>query len=185
MFEIIEEPDGEPISVAEFKSHERITNSAEDTLILTYIKTARKQVEAITSLALITQQLRQRYLSFGSSLVLPRGPVSDTGSLEYDITILYTTELGDQEELTDFQVRSDIHPPRVVPAYQQSFPVTRAVVDAVILTYTAGYGEADDVPEDLRTAVRILAAHYFLHRDVDAPIPRQVWQLVSEYRTWF
>ncbi len=184
MFEVITEPAEEPVSVEDFKTHMRITQSAEDTLIGTYITAARRQIEALTSTAMVTQTLRQRYNSFGTFLKLPRGPMADVGSLEYDVTLTYVNLQGTTIEEEDFQVDSTVHPPRIIPAYEDDFPDAREVPDAVTVVYTCGYGTADDVPQDLRLAVKLLAASYYVGRDCDQPVPRAVWQLIAEYRPW-
>ncbi len=65
---------------------------------------------------------------------------------------------------TIYQVDGDREPARVGPAYGQVWPSTRAMMDAVQITYVAGTAAAD-VPEDLKAAVLLLASHWHRNRD--------------------
>lgn len=77
------------------------------------------------------------------------GPTSGTPGTDY------------QEDLTDSDEAW------VMPAAQGDWPaVADAVVNAVVVRYQVGYGAAeDDVPHDIRMAIRFRVADLFTYRD--------------------
>jgi uncharacterized phiE125 gp8 family phage protein len=62
-----------------------------------------------------------------------------------------------------YQVDIETQPGRIIPAYGQSWPATFAATNAVIINYTAGYGVAADVPDDIKSAI-IMITQYFYER---------------------
>ena len=59
--------------------------------------------------------------------------------------------------------------------------------DPVRVTFQAGYGTADDVPQPVKLAITMLAAHWYEHREAAgegqmAPIPHAVDALTAPYR---
>lgn len=54
-------------------------------------------------------------------------------------------------------------------------------LDAVQVTFTAGYGAANDVPGPLKQAIKILVAHWYEKRD-SASLPVDFEKLIAPYR---
>jgi hypothetical protein len=48
-----------------------------------------------------------------------------------------------------------------------SWPTTRDQINAVIVTFVAGYGAASAVPQYAKTAVKHLIGLWYLHREPD------------------
>jgi uncharacterized phiE125 gp8 family phage protein len=69
---------------------------------------------------------------------------------------------------------------RIAPAFGQIWPIVQQQLASVIVTYVAGYGPlGTDVPETLRTAVKMLTLHLYEHRgDEDVKIPETVHNLI-------
>ena len=79
----------------------------------------------------------------------------------------------------------DYTPPTISLAYNQTFPGTAPVFGAVWCDYQVGYGDdAEDVPEPIREAVRVLATHLFEHRgdEQGVEVPDAVRSLLWPYR---
>jgi uncharacterized phiE125 gp8 family phage protein len=53
------------------------------------------------------------------------------------------------------------------------WPATRAIVDAVAVEFTCGYGAPDDVPEPVRRAVLLLVGTLYANRETVAPTAMQ------------
>jgi uncharacterized phiE125 gp8 family phage protein len=161
-FQTTIEPSTEPITTAEAKSHIRVDVSTEDTLIDDYIKVARRLSERLTRRSFITQTITLKLDGFsGGEIVLPRSPAQSVTSIQYVDTDGATQTWS--SSLYDVDTSSE--PARVTPAYDEDFPDTRAVANAVTVTYVAGYGSASDVPEELRLLIRLLVGHYFENRE--------------------
>ena len=74
----------------------------------------------------------------------------------------------------------------IAPAYGKIFPPTRCQLDAVKVTYTAGYGPASAVPQGIVQAILLCIGHWYEHRTAVAegswgPIPRGVEALLAPY----
>ena len=82
-------------------------------------------------------------------------------------TLEYIDTAGETQTLdsANYDVDTDAEPARIKPAYGLSWPSTRDVIQAVILTYKAGYASADDVPEDIKHAIKLLVGHWYVHRE--------------------
>jgi uncharacterized phiE125 gp8 family phage protein len=64
---------------------------------------------------------------------------------------------------TTFQVDTYSKPGRMGLKFGQSWPIALRRINAIEVTYTAGYGGASDVPATLRQAILKLAAFEFDH----------------------
>jgi uncharacterized phiE125 gp8 family phage protein len=60
----------------------------------------------------------------------------------------------------------------------------RAAGAGLVVLFTAGFGDAAAVPEELKLAIRVLAAHFYEHREGDrgAPAPSALSALIAPYR---
>jgi uncharacterized phiE125 gp8 family phage protein len=143
-----------PVTVAQFKTFARIDinpeDTAEDSLIESFILAANRWVEDRISRTLITQVHRMtldRFPDIGS-IVLYRSPVVSVASLTYWDTA------GTQQTMdpADYRVVKNTDPARIEPI--EMWPAIQDRLEAVEVNYTAGYGtSADQVPEGLKTAV--------------------------------
>ena len=147
-------PGEEPVTRAEAKAWCRIDGDAEDALVEALIAAARLHVESATGRALIEQSWR---------LVLecPKGrlvPLPVVPALALVVAPDGVVLQGDAVLLAD--------------------PVETLSID-----YTAGYGAAADVPQDLKQAVLTLVAYWFEYRDTTGDTtPAGFERLIAGYR---
>ena len=67
---------------------------------------------------------------------------------------------------SEFQVDTSSEPGRIAPEFQKVWPETRDVFNEVTIVYTDGYGAAaSDVPESLKTAIKITAGSWYENRE--------------------
>lgn len=169
----------EPITDSEAKAHCRIEESAEDTLVSVWVKAARMEAEELLGRSLITQTRKQYLDWFPCAIELLYGPVLTVTS------IAYVDTAGDSQALAGsvYQLSTTSEPACIVEAYGQSWPVTRDQLDAVTVTYTAGYGAtAASVPEPIRQAIRILVGHHAENREASTREMQTVEALIAPYR---
>lgn len=178
---VMVEPQAEPLTTAEAKSHLRVDIDTEDTLIASYVKAAREWVEDTGALACITQTLAMRLDFFPGmrgcdpdrvdrhwsdryAIELPRAPVASVSSIAYVDAAGATQTLS--STLYQVSLGGRRLPARILPAYGQTWPVTRDQMDAVVVTFVAGYGAAGSaVPEAIRHLMRLLVAHQYEMRE--------------------
>lgn len=181
------DPASEPLSTAEVKTHLRIEFSDDDTYLDALIKAARRYVEQFTRRSLITQTWRYSldawpapiipaHLQTGTGVVLPYPPLQSVTSVQY------TDTEGSTQTFSDYTVDTDSDPGWILPSYGNAWPVTRNVMNAVRITYVAGYGDAStDVPDELRHAMKLLVAMWYENREAIDMVPDPINNLLRPY----
>jgi len=162
---VTSEPSVEPVSTADMKTHLRITHSDDDTYIAALVKAARIWCEEYQNRAYIFQTIELRLDEFpegGGEIELPRPPLESVTSVKY-IDTGGNTQTWDTANYT---VDKYYHPARIVEAYSKSWVNTRDVINAVTVTYVAGYGStANLVPASIVHAIKLIVSHWYEHRE--------------------
>jgi uncharacterized phiE125 gp8 family phage protein len=183
-------PVKEPVTLAEAKSHLRVEIADDDTLINTLIKAAREHVEKICSRALITQTWYLYLDSFpdsGEEIRIPMPPLATIVGITYvDIDgVTQTLAVG------EYTVDANSEPARVKEAYNETWPDTREIMNAVTVEFTCGYGDDEtDVPQTIRQAMLFLIGHWYENREavvisgniIAKELPAAVSALLASYR---
>lgn len=128
-------PLAEPLMKADVKTALRIDATDLDDVVDSLIVAARLHIEAICGRALVRQQRRLVLDAFPAEIRLPISPLRAVES------ITYLDSAGTEQTLSASDYRVDIYSdvPRIVPAYNTSWPDTYDVQNAVTVTYSAGY----------------------------------------------
>lgn len=183
-------PTKEPVSVADAKAHARVEVDDDDGLLEGLIVSARQFVENHIGRSLINQTLTlylDGFPSQGGSIALERPPISSITSVKY------VDSAGVQQTLDSSKYSLDAvsEPARLLPAYGESWPVTRSHINVVEVAYVAGYGaDKDSVPRAIRVAILQVVAHHYEHREVTisgtiiTPIPMAAKETLTPYRLW-
>ena len=150
---LIAGPGEEPVSLAEAKAFARIDGGDEDALVSALVAAARLHVESLTGRTLVTQTWRL-VLKCVSGLVVP-------------LPVVPAIALVDAPEGAVLQGDSVL---------------LASAADDLSIDYTAGYGDAEDVPQDLKQAVLTLVAYWYEHRDSVTMAPVGFERLVAGYR---
>lgn len=137
-------PYAEPVSLDEMKLHLRVDIDDDDTLITSIILAAREQVETVTQRQLVAATWKL-YLDefpctssvdvFGGVIRLGHSPVMLVDSIQYVDTNGVTQTLA----TSVYTVDVNTEPARIVLAYNQVWPATRAQLNAVTITYISGH----------------------------------------------
>lgn len=158
-------PDTEPLTLTDAKRQLRVEHALDDEYIQGAIAAARSHIETVTHRQLITATWVLRLDEFpdGEGIIkLPRPPLQSITSVQYVDTA------GDSQTLDSSLYTADVYsePGRLMPAYGQTWPSTRAVPNAVTVTYVAGYGDAwSNIPAQLRAALALIVADLYEHRE--------------------
>lgn len=175
------------LTTQECKDHlrETLSDANNDALIDAYARAAEDAVEKDLSRALLTQTWVLKLDRFPAWLIrLPRPPLSNVTSISYvePINGTLTTLAADQ-----YVVDTSCEPGRILKAYNVTWPSVRAIDNAVTITYVAGAANAAAVPSLLKTALKLMVADMYEHRErtltgtiqSDLPIYER---LVASYR---
>lgn len=170
-------PAEEPVTTAELKTWLRVEHSSDDTLIDSLGKTARILAERLIGRQMVTASwilsldgfpwpggwaFLENPMVFPDphTILLPKAPLASVSSVTYyDIGNTLRTLSS-----SVYVVDAATDPGRIVLGMGQVWPVTRLRPGAVRVTFSAGYGGASAVPEDLKTAIKIATAFWYENR---------------------
>lgn len=166
---LVTAPSVEPLTTAEAKTHLNISGTSQDTYVSTLITTARRQVEKYLNRALITQSWKVYYDHWHYELMIPFGSLQIVGASPgpaspvvkyYDIDGTLQTWAS-----SNYWTVTTTDPGRIIRAYDVTFPELQyGRPDAIEIAFTAGYGVAADVPEDIKHAMKLLITNYYENR---------------------
>ena len=177
-----------PVPLREMAAHLRLASGfsddgSEDSLLELYLRNATAVVERQTAKALISRSFVLQVVCWNRSghLRLPVGPVSAIESFELvrpGSTIALTS---DEWVLEPGQSRQRV----TGPSGGALRPLPHGGL--ATLTLTAGFGSSwNDVPDDLRQAVLLLATHYYENRSgdlgLDNGLPFGVGPILERYQ---
>ena len=166
-------PTTEPVTVAEAKSHLRITTSAEDTYIGELISGARAKVEQDTnrSVATTTWDLWWDIPPVLRAIRLPRPPLQSVTYIKYYSTADVEATFGSINYFVDV---SNQQGGRISLTEGSAWPSDGLrYANAIVTRFVAGYTV---VPFDLKHAMKMLIAHWYENREA-----LNVGNIVAEY----
>lgn len=144
---LITEPEVEPLTLEETKAHLRVLHTDEDNLIAIYIRAAREYVDGPNGFlgrALITQTWRLTIDEFPlEEIKIPLPPLQSVVDVKYDDTAGVEQAVA----TTDYYVDAASEPGWIVPV--GSWPTPLDAINAVRVTFKAGYSATTDSPPDL------------------------------------
>lgn len=162
-------PASEPVSLTEMKLWLRVEHDSDDGPISELITSARELAEQEYDRQFITASWRvtlPRFPGCGGTIRLPRCPLRSVSS------ITYLDYLGATQTLsTDVYVVAATRDPGLITlADGESWPTTYIHPEAVTITYSAGYGDEDDVPRRAKLAIKVAVAWWYERRgdEIDA-----------------
>jgi len=154
-------PSTEPVAVNDLKTYLRLNTTDEDTLLSTFISTARQQFEFHAQRPVLSTVLRQSVSKLSTkgtypSIYLMRAGVTAVSSVYY-------YDADDALQTSSTHSTDIINAPSSV--YWLSAPSLSGVLPIVAyVNFTAGWANANAVPSDIKTAIMLLAAHYYEQR---------------------
>ncbi len=184
------EPTVNALTVEEFKAHARIDAADEDPLYTdVFVPAAIKWCEEQIERAFVTQTWQMTMDEFESSTAIIELLRPELISVT---SFAYVDTSGDSQTLvenTDFIKSTSSHKGRLQPVFGLVWPDARKQIDAITITYTAGFGAtAASVPGDIKMAIAMLAAHWNENREavltgvVSKEIELSVTSLLSHYQ---
>ena len=181
---LLNAPAFEPVTLADMKDFIRVEHNDDDGAIAALIAGARLHIEAQTRRALITQSwrlTRDAWPADGRIAVRP-SPLQSLDVVRVYDSAGNATVLDLQAFVVDTAGSTVVFAP-----WTPAQPGRMAA--GIELDVTCGYGDGpDDVPEPLRQAIRMLAAHWYENRGLAAVgqavaiLPAGVATLVAAYR---
>lgn len=153
-------PAVEPVSLETAKLHLRLDHNADDTLITSYIESARELGEGLARRAFITQTLELVLDAFPANgvLKLPRPPLQSVTSVKY-----FDSDAAEQT-WTDYVVDERSEPGCLIFRSTPSAALLES--GAVVVRFVAGYGStADKVPNAFVQGILLSVGHWYENRE--------------------
>lgn len=171
----VTEPSEEPLSLDAAKEHLRVSDDAEDDLITSLIRGARRLTEKETGQRWVTQTLKltlanwpcnQPWFGWEHAIGLPVEPIASVDEVRYyDFAGTLQTWSG-----SNWQSWNDHSPPLVAPAPYCSWPgLQPGRLPAIEVEFTAGT-DSTLVPDDAIALMKLVVGYWYEHRgDSDDP----------------
>ena len=183
--QLVTPPVDEPVTLAEAKLHLRVDFDEDDALILALISAARQAAETITGRQFITARWKMVLDRFtgqegmanscesnfslpSHALLLSKCPVQTITSIQY----LDMNGVMQTMPPAEYVLDAACEPARVTPVFGQIWPVSLPQIGAVNVTFDAGYGSPEDVPEGIKSWIKIRVGSLYAHREEIAVINR-------------
>jgi len=172
----------EPVTAADVKLYARVAHSVEDDLIDSWIAAAVKLAQDYQHRAYIEQTWKLTYDGFPPSCILvPRPPLISVESIKY-----YDSDDAETVFSADnYFVDKNSEVGRISLNYGEQWPtVTLRPINAFIIDFTAGYGDAAaDVPDSVKNAIYIYCTHMYENREAEnGTIPTEFYDLLRPDR---
>ena len=170
-------PDEAVVSTEDAKLFLRVDADTEDDLIDEFVSAATKQIQTALGQQLVTATYDGYLNAFPaeSYIEIPRSPLTEVESVKY------YDAAGDLQTWSsdNYSVDTTRRPGRINLGYGVSWPTTYAIPNAVVVSFSCGYGEASDVPENIVLAMKRLIHEYYQNRGPTGEMPSQVYRLLS------
>ncbi|MBN2365729.1 MAG: phage head-tail connector protein [Calditrichaeota bacterium] len=155
------------ITLAEIKTHCHETGFDYDSMLTVLSKVAREYAEARTWKQIIPATYVLYLDQFPEGIIeLPKPPVIEVSSIKY-----YDTDDSIQTWDEDkYQVDLESEPARIKPISSESYPSTYDRMNAVEITFKAGFDETlgsenYKIPEKIKQAELLLIKHWYDNRE--------------------
>jgi uncharacterized phiE125 gp8 family phage protein len=176
-------PSIEPISLAEAKSHLRISHTDDDTYVMRIIAAARRQIEARLDVGLIQQSWSYFINRWPEcrAIALPLSPVIAVT----DVMTYSDEDVGATLDPAHYYVDRRAKPPVLALRNDRSVPVAGRRYAGIEVKMTVGYGtSAASVPEDIRQALLLSISAWYADRGENQSgfLPLMARELIAPYR---
>lgn len=180
-------PSATPVSLAEAKAHLNVDFDDDDALITSLIGAAVAHLDGYAGIlgrCLVSQEWRQDFTDWAWRFRLPFPDLSS-------ITVTYQDEDNQTQTVSSalYELIEDERGSLIVfrDAFEE-FGLYDDAVARISVAFTAGYGDAEDVPGALTAAIKLLVGHWYENREaavVNASVeslPMAVSALIGPYR---
>lgn len=209
VYTLVTAPAVEPVTLAELREHARIDGSSEDGYLEGLLTAARELVEQETRRCLVTQTWRLTLDDWPGTAQEEwwdgqrEGPITLLKAADWvelrkaPIAAITSVVTKDEDGTETTWASTNYYLARQPNGYGRLarksgavWPIiTLRAAGAIEITFTAGYGvAATAVPHALRHAMKLLATHWYEHREtigMDAsgqPMPMGVGRILAGYR---
>lgn len=190
--QLVTPPTSVALSDSEFESHARATGQPIEQLS-PYVLAATSHLEVVSNRRFLTQTWRM-YLDYFPATGVITIPYSPLVSVTH---IKYTDSSGVQHTFasSNYGVSTARTPGQIVLEYQKDWPTeTLRHTDPIEIEFVCGWATPALVPPPIKQAIRMLASHYYEHREAvtigtaaavdEAELPLAASALIAPWRVF-
>jgi uncharacterized phiE125 gp8 family phage protein len=167
--QLVTPPAEEPVSLIEAKLHLRVDFDEDDTLIASLISAARQAAETLTGRQFVNARWKLVLDGFPPcAIALAKCPVQSVVAINY----LDMNSSVQTMPASTYTVDTACEPARITPVFGQVWPPSLPQIGAVSVTFDAGYGAASDVPEGIKSWIKLRLGSLYTHREEMAVLSR-------------
>lgn len=161
--ELVTAPTETPVTLAELRAHLKITNTDEEKYLEALLQVSTQMAEKITRRALLTQT-HKLYLDElpTQTIELPFTPLQSVTHFKY---YDYTTAVLTTWDSTNYFVDTKSEPGRLQRKTNYSWPTVDPRPSTIEIQFVCGYTSKDVVPNPIKQAILIMAAHAYENRE--------------------
>ncbi|WP_310619681.1 head-tail connector protein [Flexibacterium corallicola] len=185
---LITPPSEQVLSLEETKRHCRVDSSDFDTEIQALIDTATTHLDGYSGTlgrCLCNQEWQIQGSCFGYDIAITL-PFPDVSS----VSVKYLDRDGQEQVFSDvnYELGNSYLGSFIQLKSGVSWPEINGSLSAVSIQFVAGYGGAEDVPADIKTAMLMMIGHWFEHSESVAvgvgasEVPLSSQFLLNKYR---
>lgn len=155
-------PTGYPLTLTEAKAHLNVLSDLDNDLISFLIGVATEQAEEITNRQLMRSTYEMTMDILPDRFEIKKPPLHAVEKIEY------IPDGSDSYVLLDaskYMVDTTVEPGVVIRRNDATYPAISWMVNAVRVTFTAGYTDAEAVPKSIKQWMLIRIATLFEHRE--------------------
>lgn len=182
------EPNELPVDLAAAKLHCRVDSDVEDDVINGLIAAATEYLDGpagVLGRALVSQEWLLELAAWPNGLTLPIEPVQSVS-----ITYIDTDGVEQSLDAATFELVQPgaSQPTHLVLTERAALPQLGSGLYPVKISITAGFGGAAAVPQGIQTAIYMLVAHWYEHRqpvvvgEAVSDVPMAVSALLARWR---
>jgi uncharacterized phiE125 gp8 family phage protein len=171
----------EPVTLAEMKEFLKEDLTDEEDTITSLIASARKRIEDYCNITMCTKVYDMTLDGFEDRIKIPLPPCQSIDAFVYN-SLTYSETAVSATKYTTF-IYNSLRKSEIIKYPEQTYSDYQVPdINAIRVRFTAGYGDnASDVPDILKTAIKITVAHWFENRE-GVTLPPLVKNLIGNYR---
>ena len=175
------------VSLDEVKAHLKIASASDNTYLTNLISVATEMVQNYTGQILITSTIDLTLPYFLNRMDINRTPVSSITHVKYydSDNSIQTLSDANYTETVSKDDSSDQSPvgASILPSDSFTYPSTYPRMDAVQISFEAGYEDSDAVPMAIKQAMFLIIGQLYLNRtDMVYRMPTLSEYLLNPYK---
>lgn len=156
-YELVQAPVTQCVPLSEMKRHLKVDDDERDADVTAFTTAGTERIERLLERQLLTADWKMHLPCFPSVIEIRKCPVRSVSA------VTYLDENGIRQTLSSdrYELFAEREPAEIAIVDDDCWPSTRKNQQAVTVAFSAGYGNASEVPESLKSAIKLVAEGLF------------------------